>query len=177
MKASDIDLLAATEGQAVPLDNLLWKVDRSGRATWQDLPTSPGVYAVCLSDWEVRAFTRHAGRARHASPADVSQLSDKRDQILAAGPTDILYIGKAGGRGTRTLRNRIRELARFGAGRALNHRGGARLWQLDGIDEAHVHMWCCPRGRAESLESELLDRFRTDHGDWPFANCVGGFRS
>ena len=169
MNASDIDRVVGLKGQVVSLGNLLTRPDGPGRAKWRDLPTSPGVYTVCLPGWEAGSFTDRAGRAQRAKPADVSQLSHKRERILTAGPTDILYIGKAS-----DTRKRVRQLARFGVGRAYNHKGGEWLWQLDGIDEAQVHMWFCLRGRLESLECDLLDCFQAEHGDLPLANRIGG---
>ena len=165
MKTSDIDLLVDGNAKVVSLDDLLARASGPGRATWQDLPAIPGVYAVLMPRWSTSSFVNNAGRASHAEPTDSNVLHDKRDRILAAGSTDILYIGKAS-----NLRHRVRQLARFGVGRAGNHKGGEWLWQLEGIDEAQVKMWCCQRGRPETLERELLDRFRADHGDWPLAN-------
>ena len=98
--------------------------------------------------------------------------ADKRRRILAAGPTDILYLGKAGAR-TSDLRKRVRQLARFGVGRTSKHRGGEWLWQLKGIEDAELRMWCCARGSSEPLERELLARFKHDHGEWPLANRSG----
>ena len=169
MKASDIEQIMGGKAEVVSLGDLLARADGPGRAKWQDLPASPGVYAVCLSGWEARSFAADAGGAQHAEPANPGRLRVKRDRIIAAGPTDILYIGKAGAK-TSNLRKRLRQLARFGVGRASNHRGGEWIWQLEGIDEAQLRMWCCPRGRPEPLEREMLTRFRADHGDWPLAN-------
>ena len=169
MKTSDIEQILGKKAKVVSLGDLLARVDGPRRATWRDLPASPGVYAVCLPGWEAHSFAADAGRAQYAEPASSSLLRDKQDRILAGGSTDILYIGKAGAK-TSNLRKRVRQLARFGLGRASNHKGGEWLWQLEGIDEAAVRMWCCPRGRPEPLERELLERFRADHGDWPLAN-------
>ena len=169
MKASDIDRIVGAKVACVLLGDLLARADGPGRASWQDLPAVPGVYAVCLSDWKDRSFATDAGRARYAQPADPDLLRDKRRRFLAAGPSDILYLGKAGAR-TSDLRKRVRHLARFGVGRASNHKGGEWLWQLEGIDDAELRMWCCARGRSESLERELLAQFRGNHGEWPLAN-------
>lgn len=169
MKASDIERMMGGKPDTVSLGDLLARAHGMRQASWQDLPDSPGIYAVCLPGWEAHAFTADAGRARHAKPADPDLLRKKRDRILGAEPTDILYIGKAGAKAS-NLRKRVSQLARFGVGRARNHRGGEWLWQLEGIDEAEVRMWRCPRGGPERLEGELLERFRADHGDWPLAN-------
>ena len=169
MKASDIERTMGRKAEVVSLGDLLARADGPGRATWLDLPASPGVYAVCLPGWEIHSFAAAAGRAQYAKPAKSSLLRDKRDRIMAVRTTDILYIGKAGAK-TSNLRKRVRQLVRFGVGRASNHGGGEWLWQLEGIEEAQLRMWCCPRGRPEPLERELLARFRADHGDWSLAN-------
>ena len=171
MKALDIDEFMGRKAEVVSLGGLLARVDGQERATWQDLPAVPGIYAVCLPGWEAYTFTTEAGRAHYAEPADTSLLNDKQDQILAAGSTDILYIGKAGAK-TSDLRKRVRQLVLFGVGRTSKHKGGEWLWQLEGIDEAQVMMWCCPRGEPEHLERKLLERFRLNHGDWPLANRI-----
>lgn len=169
MRASDVDRMMGGNAVVVSLGDLLERAGGPGRAKWQDLPASPGIYAVCLPGWEANSFAPDAGRARFADPEDPGRLRAKRDRILDAGPTDILYIGKAGAEKS-NLRKRVRQLARFGAGRRSKHKGGEWLWQLEGIDEAQVRMWCCPKGRPEQLERELLERFKADHGDWPLAN-------
>ncbi len=169
MKVSNIEQIMGGGANMVSLGDLLARVCGSGPATWQDLPASPGIYAVCLPNWEAHSFADHAGRAQHAEPDDPGLLRGKRDRILAAGPTDILYIGKAGGK-TSNLRKRVSKLARFGMGQTSKHKGGEWLWQLEGIDKAQLWMWCCPRGRPREHERELLEQFRAYHGDWPLAN-------
>ena len=171
MKASDIDRILGVKARSVLLDDLLTRA-KCGKRAWRDLPACPGIYAVCLRDWDTRSFAADAGHARYAKPVDPNRLRDKRRRILAAGPTDILYIGKAGGK-TNDLRERVKQLARFGVGKADNHQGGEWLWQVQGISDANVLMWCCPRGTPEPRERELLEQFRKDHGDWPLANRQG----
>ena len=172
MKALDIDRILGAKAQSVSLGDLLARAKGPERATWRDLPTCPGIYAVCMCGWNTRSFTADAGRARYAEPVDPDRLYDKRHGILTAGPTDILYIGKASGKAS-TLRRRVSTLAGFGVGRKRNHKGGEWLWQVQGIGDAKLRMWCCPRGRPEPLEHELLAKFRKDHGDWPLANRKG----
>ena len=169
MNSSDIDRLVGEKAKTVSLGDLLVRIKGTKRVKWLDLPKSPGIYAICLPDWHTRPFVADVGCARHAKPCDVAFLAGKRDQVLAVGPTDILYLGKAGAKSS-TLRKRVRNLVHFGVGRAQNHRGGGWMWQLEGIDEAHIKMWCCPRGTPESLECKLLDRFKKEHGDLPLAN-------
>ncbi|MDE0306028.1 MAG: hypothetical protein OXI87_14290 [Albidovulum sp.] len=171
MKVSDIEGILAETTEFVSLETLLVRAAGTGRATWQDLPASPGIYVVSFPGWETRPFSAGAGQARHAEPADPGQLNERRKLILAGGPTDIVYIGKAGG-GSSDLRKRLSQLVRFGVGRARNHRGGEWLWQLEGIREAQIGMWTCSRDAPELLKRRLLDEFRADHGHGPLANRI-----
>ena len=141
MKAADIDRIVGTAASVVSMGDLMGRANEPGRASWLDLPAMPGVYAACPPDWNDRPFSTVPPAARHAQPADPACLRGKRDRIPEGGPTDILYLGK-----TVELRNRVRELARFGQGRADNQRGGEWLRQLREIEDAALHMWCLPRG-------------------------------
>ncbi len=84
------------------LGDLLVRIGSSKPANWTDLPDFPGIYAICLPDWGNHSFTTR----------------DKRSRILEAGPTDILYIGKAKGE-KGMLRKRVRQLAGFTATHAI----------------------------------------------------------
>ena len=167
MNAADIDLTAGVAAASISLGDLMARADGADRASWMDLPNAPGVYAVCLPDWKDRPFSGVPGRACHANPEQPRELREKRCRILEGGPTDILYLGKAA-----RLRRRVPQLVRFSLGRACNHKGGAWLWQLQGIDDAELRMWCFPSGGPDprEIERELLARFRHDHGEWPLAN-------
>ena len=171
MKASNIEGILAAKPKVVLLGELLARVTALGRTTWLDLPSSPGIYVVSSPVWEHRPLTAAAGRARHAIPVDPVVLSEKRNRILSGGPTDILYIGKAGGRSS-DLRKRVRQFVRFGKGQARNHRGGEWLWQVEGVHNAELWMWTCPRGEPELLERRLLEAFSADHGELPLANRI-----
>ena len=173
VQVSDIDRFVGSCGTTHCMSDLLRRAAGLARATWTDIPSCPGIYAVYLPDTALLSFTTHAGRAKHAVPAALGRLCAKRDSIAAAGPTDILYIGKAGGQ-RRALRERIAELVRFGVGKARNHKGGEWLWQVERIAEARILTLCCTRGEAERIECELLAQFRRDHGEWPIANRNGG---
>ena len=171
MNVLDMEKAIGGSGEAVSMGELLERACSPGRATWKDLPDCPGIYAICLPGWTTCPFAADAHLALHAEPADTCLLNAKRNRILAAGYTDILYIGKAGAK-TSNLRKRVRELIRFGVGCAKKHEGGEWLWQLEGIHEAQLRMWCCPRGKPERIERKLLEQFRGDHGELPLANRI-----
>ena len=93
-----------------------------------------------------------------------------------AGST-ILYIGKANwGAKQNGLRRRLSEYRRFGAGKAVGHRGGEHIWQL----ADHAKLLVCWKavldGEVQSYESHLINDFTARHGRWPFANRTSGGR-
>ena len=84
----------------------------------------------------------------------------------------ILYVGKAGQSGSdRTLRERVREMIRFGEGRPVAHRGGRSVWQLQDAERLQV---CWKETRQEAprdVEKALIQAFKLLHaGKLPFAN-------
>ncbi len=134
-------------------------LDRAEQGSWRDLPTLSGVYAVI---WP-----------RGRSPVFLSENSGHPcatvDAALLAGEwvsaTDILYIGAT----ERTLKERLRELGRHGAGLTDKHSGGEWMWQLEGIEDA----WVVALADQDPIATEdsLLRVFRQEHGGrLPFAN-------
>ena len=172
MFASQIERKAGEIRTILGLSDLLWKASCPGRVSWTEIPDLPGVYCVHLPGGVAPAFSASAGRARHAKPQCPDRLREKQGRILANGPTDILYIGKAGATRS-TLRKRVRQLVRFGLGLTAKHRGGEWMWQIRNCAETQILMQTCPRDETERLESRLLARFRNEHGEWPLANRTG----
>ena len=165
MNADDINQIMDDCKNPVSLGDLVERVTSTNRAKWRDLPKEPGVYAVCLEGWGNAIFSTDAGMAIYAKPCDPEVLYDKRNRILASGKTDILYIGKG-----RNLCKWVQQLARFGAGKARNHKGGEWLWQIDMIKETSLRTWCCSEDECKHLKQRLLDKFYECHGDLPLAN-------
>lgn len=91
-----------------------------------------------------------------------------------APDAEVVYIGCAVTRSPRTLRIRIRDLVRHGAGKTTDrrpHRGGEIVWQLDGYED-FVIAWAPTDGPPEprSLEAGLIAALETARGQLPFAN-------
>lgn len=168
MKSYDIEQAMTKPGQVVSLGDLRDRVLSIGRASWKDLPKSPGIYAVCLDGWQDLSFTDDPCPEIRVDVVPASDLRDKRDGMRGPSLTDIIYIGKS-----KNLRGRVKDLARFGAGKARNHKGGQSLWQIDGIHAANVWMWPCHADAPRKLEKQLLKRFDEEHHDWPLANMQG----
>ncbi|MGJ6127143.1 hypothetical protein QN239_31650 [Mycolicibacterium sp. Y3] len=159
-------------------------VDLSGFTGWvpftalptADVPTGPGVYVVVRPTEEPPNFlvTSPAGHFKGKDPTvPIAEL-----QALWVPKTRIVYIGKAtaGGSGRRGLAKRLDEFCRFGAGEAVAHSGGRRIWQL--IDHADLVVgWRVLNDVTDadvaSTESQLIAQFRAHHGKLPFANMRG----
>ena len=154
---SDLDL------NHFSLSELCTRVSNQKRASWIDIPKRPGVYIVHFEGMNALSFTKSTGQAKHSDPVPVKELEIKWDNLIACGPTDIVYIGKGN-----SLRKRIRQLVRFGLGKAHNHGGGRRMWQIKQIDHAKLSSIACDNSR--SVEECLLLQFKDIHGNYPLAN-------
>lgn len=85
----------------------------------------------------------------------------------------IMYIGKAGDPGSAaTLRSRLGQYLKFGAGRKIGHWGGRYVWQLADAKEIEMCWLPLPAGTPSQVESDLIAAFRTTFGDRPFANLT-----
>jgi len=142
------------------LGELLGRVEEPDPG-WTDLPARPGVYLILWPLSLPLLFRAEAG-------TDGSVLAQRWREITRRTPTDILYIGMAD-----SLKNRLRQLARFGRGRAATHQGGRALWWVAGIEQADVLVQGCPDGRQAGFENEALERFHKAHGHFPLANRQG----
>jgi hypothetical protein len=138
------------------------------RAHWTDLPNEPGSYVVYYQVNQDFYFLPRSNTAIYAEPADPVFLRRKWRRICRKAPTDMVYIGKG-----KNIRRRLRQLARFGAGLADNHKGGQWMWQIKEILTARVLIQACPEGKETGFENYLLQRFTRDHEDYPLASNSG----
>lgn len=134
------------------------------------VPREPGVYAV------VRDFSS-SHEVLGASVGGWFKCKDPSDDPVKLKSrlgchSETLYIGMAdaGTRGTRGLRKRITEFARFGTGQAVGHWGGRYIWQLTDSPDLRI-AWLPVTGRsAKDVEDELFEEFFQVYGQLPFAN-------
>ena len=148
-----------------------------GECIKNGLPSDPslnqcGVYLVCDLSGSVPALippdkARESGNV--GKPWPVSRLKEK--WVVGA---EVLYIGLAGARSSRSLRERLRDLIRHASGDTTDHgphRGGEILWQLRGYEQLLV-CWrpteTPPAPRR--LERSLIASFENSLGALPFAN-------
>lgn len=88
--------------------------------------------------------------------------------------TPIIYIGKAGGEGSRaTLRSRLKQYFRFGQGEAVGHWGGRYIWQLKNAQDIIVCWKEMSKEEPRTFEKQLIATFVKQFGKRPFANLVG----
>lgn len=106
--------------------------------------------------------------ANHAGSAWTRDTDELLKSWIEGEPT--LYVGKAGAKRS-GLRGRTSALIRFSQNGRASHRGGYRLWQVNG-HETFVLGWKChddPRWG----EHDLAEAFRQIHkGQLPFANVA-----
>lgn len=125
------------------------------------LPDAPGVYVVISSD--SRAMFRAISVGGHFKGRDPSVPTKVLGEKWVDG-AEVLYIGRSG-----DLRQRVRELLRFGAGRPVGHWGGRYLWQLE--DSERLLVAWLGTGEPEAKEAHLIRLFREEFGGLlPFAN-------
>lgn len=135
------------------------------------VPQTFGVYVILRASHSPPEFrpTNPAGRFKGRDPS-VTQ------DALASKWVDgapVVYIGKAE---TQTLRKRLDQYRRFGAGEPIGHWGGRYIWQLTDAEQLLV-AWQVTPGNAGDRESELIQAFERHFGRMPFANLKRGRRA
>lgn len=78
-----------------------------------------------------------------------------------------MYIGKA-----TSLRKRLGQLLRFGAGANVGHWGGRYLWQLADADDLVIAWKETPMIDPRMVEASMLQDYVTHYGRLPFANLT-----
>lgn len=130
--------------------------------------SEPGVYILSSMQAEP-VFMNPDGVNNVIRPWSLERLEAK--WVTGA---DVVYIGLAGSRTPRSLRQRLGDLLRHANGQISNngpHKGGEILWQLNDWDKLVV--WAKPTGpppKPREEELRLLDAFLSRHGRLPFAN-------
>lgn len=135
------------------------------------VPEAPGVYVMLLPDGGKPRFLPASPAARlKGEDATVSIVELEENWVP---DTALLYVGKAGGRGsTATLKARIRQYLDFGRGRPVGHRVGRYVWQLAGSSMLILCWKATEDSAVWATEAAVLDAFRARHGTLPFANLL-----
>lgn len=144
------------------------------RELWADsspIPREPGVYLVLRPDASSPRFL-HPGVGGFFK----GQNPNVNEEVLTANvvrDTLVVYIGKAGSpSGKATLQSRLRQYLKFGQGKNIGHWGGRFIWQL----EDHADLIFCWKPTSDDVprevEKQLLQAFRAQYGEAPFANLT-----
>lgn len=132
-------------------------------------PKLPGIYVVLRPSADVPVYLARsvAGWFKGSDPtAEVAVLEE-----AWVNGTTVVYIGKANlGTHKDGLHRRLTQYRRFGAGKAVGHRGGEHIWQLADHAELIVCWKATNDAEVKALESRMIDDFEERHGRWPFAN-------
>jgi hypothetical protein len=81
----------------------------------------------------------------------------------------IVYIGKAAS--AKGLQGRLKQYLDFGEGKAIGHRGGRLIWQIEEAAKLVIAWRLVQEGQsARELEAKLLLEFEHVYGRLPFAN-------
>jgi len=135
------------------------------------MPRLSGVYLVLRIDERPPRFRAESasGHFKRRNPT-VPASTLKRKWV---DDTDVLYIRKAGGaRSKATLRSRVRQYLRFGAGQPVGHWGGRYVWQLHDAEELLLCWKTTIGAEAREVERQLLEEFKSVFGKLPFANLA-----
>lgn len=127
------------------------------------LPEEAGVYVVIRDSETAPQFLKEGTGGFHKGKNPNVSIAELSDNYVADSKT--VYIGKA-----TSLRSRVRQLLRFGAGAAVGHWGGRYLWQLADSDDLLVAWKPTPGCVPEIIESQMIRDFVSLHGKRPFAN-------
>lgn len=140
-----------------------------GWATFDELrradpcPTSSGVYVVSRANQTLPCFLDQScgGWFKDRNP------TVPRNHLMSnwVETAEVVYIGKAN-----SLRRRLREFAKFGAGQKIGHWGGRLIWQLEESPTLLVAWKETPGLDPALVEAELIADFRAAYGQPPFAN-------
>lgn len=133
------------------------------RGNTKVIPESGGVYIVVReSDTTPEFLIEGTGGFFKGENPNVS-IKKLEDAYVA--DSKVMYIGKA-----TSLKKRIGQLLRFGAGSAIAHWGGRYLWQLADADSLLIAWKPTPAIEPRDEEKQMLKEFESLHGKLPFAN-------
>lgn len=135
------------------------------RGNTKVMPESGGVYIVVReSDKAPKFLTEGTGGFFKGKNPNVS-IDELKVNYVA--DSKIVYIGKA-----TSLKKRVGQLLRFGAGSAVGHWGGRYLWQLADSNNLLIAWKPTPTVDPRTEEVRMLEKYVSLHGKLPFANLT-----
>ncbi|MGH6921093.1 MAG: hypothetical protein ACREJ0_25725 [Geminicoccaceae bacterium] len=128
------------------------------------VPTIRGVYLVLTAGATKPRFLK-VGTGGHFKQRDPKVLLTELEAKWVPDAL-VLYVGKAG----TTLRKRLDQYLKFGAGTPIGHRGGRYIWQIDGSERLRICWRTTPYDDPREVEKSLIKVFGNRYGRLPFAN-------
>lgn len=129
------------------------------------VPPESGVYMILRDNSNTPEFLNIGTGGFFKGQNPNVSIEELHDNWISDSP--VLYIGKA----STSLKKRLRDYMRFGAGKSAGHYGGRYIWQLADNRDLIV-CWkpisdCDP----QQIEAEMIQMFKKEHsGRRPFAN-------
>ncbi|MBW8002734.1 MAG: hypothetical protein FVQ80_12050 [Planctomycetes bacterium] len=134
-----------------------------------DIPKEMGVYVVIRESSDNVCFLEESIGGHFKGKNPTVSISELEDNWIDGAY--VINIGKAGGTDIKaTLFSRINQYIKFGKGKNIGHRGGRYIWQLKDSDELLIAWKPLDDEEPEDVESELINDFRKQYGERPFAN-------
>jgi hypothetical protein len=139
-------------------------ISRLKTSKLSSVPTTRGVYLVLGPGAAKLPFLAigTGGRFKQRDP----NVSLARLEAKWVPDALILYVGKAG----TSLRKRLDQYLRFGAGMPIGHYGGRYIWQIHGSERLQICWKETPDEDPRRVEKSLIEAFRNHYGRLPFAN-------
>ena len=125
------------------------------------VPEGPGVYVLLREKGAPPVFLEENPAGGHQGRSGTAPVEELRAAWVARTP--LLYVGESG-----SLRRRLTQLRRQGAGESANHYGGIWLWHL--TDSADLRVAWREEQDPVAAKRALLKEFRATFGCRPFAN-------
>ena len=139
------------------------------RNNLDQIPNLAGVYAIILPEGFKKNFLvkGSGGFFKGRDP----NLNEGALEVEWVKQSNIIYFGKAGGSSSSaTLRKRLKQYFDFGAGKAVGHYGGRLIWQIHNSEDLLVAWKAIPDEEPAVAETRLIQTFRNQFGQRPFAN-------
>lgn len=131
-----------------------------------DIPRKPGMYTIIVPlGFQVR-FLNVTTAIENFKGINLLYPPDELQTKFERGDRRILYIGKAAGR--QGLRQRLRQMIRYGWGEGTNKRGGRAIWQIENCYSLLVGYCECDNPRI--AENEALRGYFNTFDILPVAN-------
>lgn len=125
------------------------------------VPEGPGVYVLLREKGAPPVFLERSPAGPHQGREATLPYEELHEAWVARTP--LLYVGES-----KTLRKRITQYRRQGAGESANHYDGIAVWQL--ADSNDLRLAWREEEDPPAAKRALVKEFKAAYGKAPFAN-------